>query len=284
MGYLQNIKSPDTYVRMMRAMLSRMPKAERDEACEEVRQHLEALVEDFQAEGHASQEALTLAIQQFGSPVKVGLNIWLRWERKRWRQMEAARPTVRPQRKFLVALLSGAITVSFVFVINVTDSWVPVVLLSALSGLVGYLDPCLYQRDLKHLLGLNEQPESVQKTDWVETQRKLRESKVRGAEQLSQRRGLRSRLNLLVVQSVITYLIRRKRQPATRPPASSLSSWSLGTAVWFMVVVSALAYWVPADHGAPHLKKFMLFTMLSLQSRETGRSLANRLLLRGRTT
>jgi len=118
------------YLKMMRALLFRMSEAERDEVCQEVRLHLEALVEDHQAEGHSPQEAMTLAVQQFGPPFKVGGEIARKWEAKRERLVEATQPRLARQKKwhkFIFAPLVNSVPI--LFVLNY-HSW-PLILAAA---------------------------------------------------------------------------------------------------------------------------------------------------------
>lgn len=136
MSYLRNIKSPEMYVKMMQTFMFRMPETERDEACQEVRQHLVSLAEDCQAEGYTEAKALLLAIERFGQPFKVGSEIAQKWEIKRQRLIQTAQPQLARQLKWLRNCYSFfTASVPVLFVMNY-HFWLLILMVASVHGLL----------------------------------------------------------------------------------------------------------------------------------------------------
>ena len=265
MGYLQSIKSADAYVKVMRAFMFRMPEVERDEACEEVRQHLAALIEDHQAEGHSSQEALRLAVQQFGPPFKVGLQIERRWEAGKRRQIEVSQPALARCWKRLFFLLCLIVGSGVFLIMQITNGWLALVFSSAVYGLLsGSL--------VTYLTELDKQVYGVPGVEWKEARTRLQEAQPMIADRISRSRSLRVRLDFLARQYAIKYLLNRKDNPLkpTALPKNILSALLLG------VALGALILWSPVGHETTYLRKLMIFLIVSMQTQGLGRVLMNR--------
>ncbi len=52
--------------------LQALASARRDEELREIRQHLEALVEEYIAQGYGEEEAIVTALRQFGPVERIG--------------------------------------------------------------------------------------------------------------------------------------------------------------------------------------------------------------------
>jgi len=273
MGYLQTIKSPEAYVKMMQTFMFLMPEAERNGACEEARQHLEALVEDFQREGQSPQGAMTLAVQQFGSPFRVGRDIGQKWEQKRKRQTEVTKPILARRSKWLRYLSVSFMAGGMVLITTGIDAWLPLVLLSAGQGL---LAGCLFVCQE----ALDERINSSQRLNWSERRQWLQESEPQIVENLLQNRSLWNRLNLLASQRATAYLLNLENNQLTK---STTFSWNVKSVVLFVTLIAALIYWSPIDHEAIYWRRLMLFMLVSIQAQGVGKVLTNRLLLRERT-
>lgn len=273
MGYLQTIKSPEAYVKMMQTFMFLMPEAERNGACEEARQHLEALVEDFQREGQSPQGAMTLAVQQFGSPFRVGRDIGQKWEQRRKRQTEATKPALARRRKWLRYLSVSFRAGGMVLITTGTDAWLPLVLLSAGQGLLaGFLFVCQE--------ALDERIDSSQRLNWSEHRQWLQESEPQMVERLLQNRSLWNKLSLFVSKRMTAYLLNLENHQATK---SATFSWNVRSVVVFVTMPAALIYWSPIDHEVAHLRRLIIFLLISIRTQGVGRILTNRLLLRERT-
>jgi hypothetical protein len=62
----------DRYIETIAARLKTLPAAQRDEEMREIRQHLDALVAGHRAAGLSEDEAVKVAIRQFGHAEQVG--------------------------------------------------------------------------------------------------------------------------------------------------------------------------------------------------------------------
>lgn len=89
-------ESIDAYLRLFEAYTSSIPDAERETAVCEIRQHLESLVTDFEAEGCSPAKAAAKAVEKFGSVKNVSRRIvWEYWRKRtqlicRWTGILAA--------------------------------------------------------------------------------------------------------------------------------------------------------------------------------------------------
>ena len=248
-----------------------MPVSERDEACEEVRQHLEALVEDHQGEGHSAQEALTSAVQQFGPPFKVGRKIWQKWDVKRQRLLEATQPQLAGRKKrlaYLIGLLGGAVPVLIVL----NCRYLPALLaIASANGLVlGALNHYTQRLDaqtakLEGLPQIEERQQSSNREAWRETLPQI-------AEQLRQTKGLWGRFNLIVAQWAGDRFIEKRG-------CTSVSSSGLRRKLFWQIL--GLAYLVvlvlwPAPHYAMRVKDMLIFLYVSAKMSSFSHSLADK--------
>ncbi len=273
MGYLQHIKSPEMYVRMMQTLMFPMPPAEREEACQEVRQHLEALVDDFRAEGHSPEEAVRLAIQQFGNPFRVGSQIWKKWDQKKSRQAEVTKPTLARRRKWLRYLSVSFTAGGTMLILSNTTAWLPLVFLSAGQGL---LAGCL----LVYQEALDERINGPRGLSWSASRQWLQESEPQIVENLLQNRSLWNKLSLFVSKRMTAYLLNLENHQATK---SATFSWNVRSVVFFVTMLAALISWSSIDHEGAYFKRVMIFLLVSIQAQGVSRVLMNRLFLRGRT-
>lgn len=96
----------DQYIETIHARLKSLPAAQRDEEVREIRQHLDALVAGHRAAGLGEDEAVHVAIRQFGHAEQVGRELHQTWQPQRLRALVPA---------LLIYLLSvGLILVFFV--------------------------------------------------------------------------------------------------------------------------------------------------------------------------
>ena len=65
-------KQLEDYLSTFAARLGKLPGAQRDEELREIRQHLELLVASYRQQGKSEEEAVGLAISQFGRAEKIG--------------------------------------------------------------------------------------------------------------------------------------------------------------------------------------------------------------------
>ena len=75
----------ENYFNGLNAQLKRMPAADRAEAHQELRQHLDALIAAHEELGAIPQEATEAAIRQLGDPVKTGRKLFREWQLSRSR-------------------------------------------------------------------------------------------------------------------------------------------------------------------------------------------------------
>ena len=73
----------ENYFNGLNAQLKRMPAADRAEAHQELRQHLDALIAAHEELGATPQEATEAAIRQLGDPVKMGRKLFQEWQLSR---------------------------------------------------------------------------------------------------------------------------------------------------------------------------------------------------------
>jgi hypothetical protein len=77
----------DRYLVRMRSRMGSLSTAQQDEACDEVRQHLETMIAEFQAQGTGASAAVDKALRQFGNPFKIGRKMAAAWpkEARSWK-------------------------------------------------------------------------------------------------------------------------------------------------------------------------------------------------------
>ena len=271
MGYLKNIKSPDMYLKMMRALLFRMSEAERDEVCQEVRLHLEALVEDHQAEGHSPQEAMTLAVQQFGPPFKVGGEIARKWEAKRERLVEATQPRLARQKKwhkFIFAPLVNSVPI--LFVLNY-HSW-PLIL--AAASIHGLLSGVLlhYTGRLDAQIAAAGGP--LELCDWRTAHESWKKTLPQVAQHRRQKKNLWGGINLYVIRWLGSRFLEGEE---SKRAVSSAFKWKVIWQLLGFAYLTALVLW-PAEGNIMNMKNMMIFLYVSLKMAPLSRSLADKLL------
>ena len=259
------------YLTMMRALLFRMSEAERDEVCQEVRLHLAALVEDHQAEGHSPQEAMTLAVQQFGPPFKVGAEIAQKWEAKRERLAEATQPRLARQKKWHRFIFAPFVSsVPILFVLNY-HSWLIILAAASVHGLLSgvWLH---YTRRLDAQIAAAGGPLEVR--DWRAAHESWKETLPQVAEQLRQRKSLWGRLNLHILQWLGSRFLERERR---KRDLSSAFMWKVIWQLLGFAYLAVLVLW-PAEGNIMNMKNMMMFLYVSLKMVPFSRSLADKLL------
>ena len=73
----------EAYFNRLNAQLKRMPREDRAELHQELRQHLDALAAAHEELGATPEEAVDAALQQFGDPVKIGRRMLREWRHSR---------------------------------------------------------------------------------------------------------------------------------------------------------------------------------------------------------
>lgn len=272
MGYLQNIKSPEMYVKMMRAFLFRMPTSERTEVCQEVHQHLAALVEDHQAEGYSPQEAIALAIQQFGPPFKVGGEIARKWEAKTQRLLEATQPRLARRKKRLV-FLTAAFSGSMPVLISMNyHYWLVIVVLASAHGLLSGVLYHYTQRLGVWIAGPKGPPEE---RDWPETRELWEEKLPQITEQIRHGAVGKSawgRLNLLAAQWVGKRVLETAQGTADAPAAFKRR---LFWQVLGLAYLAVLVLW-PAEGQFMTMRNLLIFLFVSVKMSSLSRRLADK--------
>jgi len=280
-GYLQTIKSPEMYVSVMRVFMFPMPDVERDEACQEVRQHLEALAEDFQVQGASVEDATVKAVKQFGLPSKVGREI-----SQKWVKGNQSHPNIGKLRVFKSKEKAlGAVTLlqkcfwglGFFWVISHTLT--AIVLLSVAVGL-GISDGVLEA----HREGANERTGVVQGMDIGMDMRQrmdrgLKRAKTTLKQQLSEDKTLRGRLRHVLYRLVEPDV---SRFVGLSSPATSLP-WKPAGVGLGLAYLTVLLLWPGACGWQLTLKQILILVFVSGRTRTVSQVLVNRLLLRGRT-
>lgn len=79
MFHQHNDEHLDQFFQRLNKPLKRMPQPARAELHAELRQHLAALVAAHEELGSTPEEALDLALRQFGDPAKIGHRLWWEW-------------------------------------------------------------------------------------------------------------------------------------------------------------------------------------------------------------
>ncbi len=256
---------------MMRAFMFPIPASERDEGCEEVRQHLEALIEDHQAQGHSPQKALTLAVQQFGPPFKVGRKIWQKWDVKRQRLLEATQPRLARRKKrfvYLTGLLGGSVPVLIVLNCHYLPALFGIALSHGLvMGALSHYTQCLNTQiaELEGLLPIEERQQSSNREAWKEASPQI-------AEQLLHTKGLWGRFNLIVAQWAGDRFVEKRTR--TSVPSSCLR-WKLFWQILGLAYLAVLVLW-PAPYHAMGVKDMLIFLYLSAKMSSLSYSLANK--------
>jgi len=77
----------DRYVNTLSARLKKVPPAERNEELREIRQHLEALIAGYIAQGRSEEAATAEAIGQFGRADRLGRELGGAWARRQVRRL-----------------------------------------------------------------------------------------------------------------------------------------------------------------------------------------------------
>ena len=245
-----------------------MPIPNRDEACEEIRQHLEALIEDYQGEGCPPQEAVTLAVERFGSPFKLGRKIGCKWEANRKRQIAAANPVLARQRKWMRFLCFCTTGIGMLLIMRFIDGWLPLVICCAALGiLIGCLFPSVpgISEQLYDRLGMGQ--EEAQGPSW--------EAQMKMLKRLSLSRSLRIRTIVLISQWVITYSHSRGNNPTKLGLLSGNAVFPV-LPVLLLVGCIAFNYWPPVDHDVLINRKIIIFMLVTLPAQDIGRGLINR--------
>ena len=265
MGYLQNIKSTAAYVKAMNAFLYRMPTVEREEACEEVRHHLDALVEDFQAGGHSQEKATQLAASRFGYPFAVGIAIAQRWEVKQNGKASATKI------KLAQAWIKGGSIQSST---GLLAPWVLFSLphLALLVVTQSVILGCFmgYVVDLEERLTVN------QESEWEAAKRGLQENKTRIAEMLSEPQSMGGRILLRFLKWSGERAINRKGKPLYL----SVASWDAKSALWGGAILTALFLWAPDGRYALLAREGLIALTVSVQIQGVCCWLMNHLLRR----
>ncbi len=275
MGYLQNIKSPDMYVKMMRTFMFRMPEAERDNACQEVRQHLAALAEDYQAEGHTEEESLLLAIERFGQPFKIGSEIARKWEIKRQRFIQITQPEAARRLKWFrncYSFFSAGLPVLFVMHYH---SILLILVVAAVHGLLASILAHWLQSVEAEVAAPNIRPaEQTLSEAWASSQSENKELwKERLPQidnQLKQSKSLWGRLNLYAAQWFGRRAINRDRS------VRSNSSGLLRKLIWQMlglVYLVLLILWpTGTDPNLINMRGLLIFLYASIRIQSVSRS------------
>jgi len=275
LGYLQNIKSPDMYVKMMRTFMFRMPEAERDEACQEVGQHLAALAEDYQAEGHTEAEALLLAIERFGRPFKVGSEIARKWEIKRHRLIQTTQPQLARRLKWFrncYSFFSAGLPVLFVMHYH----FLPLILVvAAVHGLLAsILAHWLRSAEAEVAPPLARPAERTLSEAWANSQSEAKELwKERLPQignQLKQSKSLWGRLNLYAARWFGRRAINRDGS------GKSASSDLLRKLIWQMLGLAYLALLIlwptGTDPSLINVRGLVIFLYASIRIQSVSRS------------
>ena len=283
MGQLRNIKSLNLYVRMMQVFMVSMPPSERDEACQEVRQHLEALVEDFQAEGHSPEEAVGLAVERFGNPGKVGADIRAKWEANRKNQGIATRSEWIRQRK-LLKLLKFLATSILLGVIAwgtlVGGVWLPVQAWCAF-GAFGTINAILSGTASAY----TDEPGGYRKqwseADWAEERARLQQSQATYQEKISGSTDARTKLTLRIGQGAIDSLLRGMEPFAVSSPGSARLKTLLRLNLLLVAVFAVLS---AVTHGKDLFLTFMLLGNVFAVVERVTEAIVGRMLTQRRTT
>ena len=278
MGYLQNIKSPEAYVNSMRVALSDMPETEREEACEEVRQHLGSLVEDFHADCHSSEEAMMLAIEQFGHPLKVGFQIGQKWrqknEERNEERIEAAKfPAFKRKERLLAVVdqISSCLPIPVLIFAFYRHSLPWVFLLPATLGLQSGIINA-YRQALR---------DQVWEPQGISPQRRLEASIPKVRLRLLRDRTWRGRLTFVVVRLIGQQLMSWVGLSERRTHLNW--KWNTSAITWGGFYLLLLVLW-PDDSGWQSLlKQMIVFPYVFTRAFTISKVLTNHLLLRGQT-
>jgi len=275
LGYLQNIKSPDMYVKMMRTFMFRMPEAERDEACQEVGQHLAALAEDYEAEGHPKAEALLLAIERFGQPFRVGSEIARKWEIKRQRRLQQIQPQLARRLKWFRNCCSFfTVGVPILFVMNY-HFWPLILIVASVHGLlVSILAHWLQSLEAQVAPPLARPAERTLSEAWGNSQSEAKELwKERLPQignQLKQSKSLWGRLNLYAARWFGRRAINRDGS------GKSASSDLLRKLIWQMLGLAYLALLIlwptGTDPSLINVRGLVIFLYASIRIQSVSRS------------
>ncbi|MBA3468505.1 MAG: hypothetical protein H0T53_02560 [Herpetosiphonaceae bacterium] len=77
----------DQYIKTVSARLKRLTPAQRAEEIQEIRQHLEALIAGYVAQGRSEDEATGAAIRQFGRAEQIGRELGGAWALRQVRRL-----------------------------------------------------------------------------------------------------------------------------------------------------------------------------------------------------
>jgi hypothetical protein len=77
----------DRYIKTVSARLKTLTPAQRDEELREIRQHLEALIAGYLAQGRSEDTATSEAIRQFGRAEQIGRELGSAWAQRQIRRL-----------------------------------------------------------------------------------------------------------------------------------------------------------------------------------------------------
>ncbi len=272
MGYLQTIKSPEAYVKKMRAFMSPMPVSERDEVCQEIRQHLEALLEDFQAEGRSPEEAIALAMKRFGSPVKVGREISRKWFKKYEQRSEAAKPPPLRRQERLLSIVDLTIScLLFWQVISVfyCHNLSPLLFWSAAFGLCSG--------------GIEAYREALRERGWeaqgIDPRQNFQDLLPKLKQRLLQDQTWRGRLTFILFRLAGNRLVNTFGS-FERKTDLKWNTWAIARGTGYFILLLLLP---DRNEWLSYVRQLLVFSYVSGRATALSRILTNRLLLRGRT-
>lgn len=261
------------YIKMMRTLMFRMPDAERENACQEVHQHLAALAEDYRAEGHTEAEALLLAIERFGPPFKVGGEIGRKWEIRRQRLIQTTQPQLARQLKWFRNCYSFFTAgVPVLFVMNY-HFWPLILVVASVHGLlVSILAHRLRTVEAEVASPLRRPAERTLTEAWAtsqsETKELWKERLPQIDNQLRQSKSLSGRFNLYAARWFGRRAINKEQAKKSSAPVWKLM-WQLPGLIYLL----ALILWpTGTDSGLTNLKCFLIFLCASIQTQSISRS------------
>ena len=248
-----------------------MPSAEQNEICQEVRQHLEALVEDYQGIGNTPEEALTLAVKQFGQPVGVGSEIGRKWAAKREEQAETAMPKLAWQRAQLSSHAAGILVLGAILCVIAYPSWTILMVLATIEG-ISYGVVSGYLEEVK------EQMDGWRETAWLEVQAELKGKKSNLRNQFSQRKSLWGKLDSFIGQRVNNYFSSNANNPFRR---TTRLGWTMTSVLWSLCYLAVLILGSSLSQGRVAVWNYLIFFYIFAKVQRISKVVTNRFLLRG---
>ncbi len=216
---------------------------------------------------------MRLAIKQFGQPFRVGRDIAQKWETKRKRQTETAKPIPTRQRKWLKFLTTIITSWGGIWCVMNYHAW-PVILTWAVGQGI------LYGLATGHIAELDEEIDGPKGAEWPEMQKELRESRIGIREQVSQSKNLWGKLTMLFVQR----LTERYSTTASNPFARAISfGWTVSSVSWSLAYLAVLIFCSAISHGRIIFWTYLIFYYVTDKAGTISKVIITRRLLRGRS-